>query len=339
MNKLNLIGFDTRLGFRTTELVQGDITTLTPPVDVLVVSAFSESYFPTKGTLICALQERHGINARELASRPALDFRAALGVWLSEPLQAGPAKRLLFVEMLGSGRDVEEAVDNVFAALTAMDSKHIPVSTIAMPLLGAGSQRLDPEAVAHILLPRVRDYLERSPSTARVQFIELNHQRAEHVSLAMDSALGRIRVSVPQEELTRALRADVLHRFVASDQRFQQMGSGLHQDWIQLLKEEDASSWKFGVLARKLVEMQLNWYATPKGDLATRIRALENTGRVPPWICGYMHVLRHLGNDAAHASASQVAGGSHAVTPSDLVAGLHCVQRILEQWMTDAAAN
>ena len=155
----------------------------------------------------------------------------------------------------------------------------------------------------------------------------------------MDAALGRIRVSVPQEELTKALRADVLHRFVASGQRSQQMGSGLHQDWIQLLNEEAASSWKFGVLARKLVEMQLNWYAIPKADLASRIRALESKGRVPPWICGYMHVLRHLGNDAAHASTGQAAGGSHAVTPSDLVAGLHCVQRILEQWVTDAAAS
>lgn len=339
MNKINQIGFDTRFGFRTTEIAHGDMTSIEQPVDVLVVSAFSESYYPAKGTLICALQEQHGINARELASRPDLDFRNALGVWLSEPLPGGPAKRLLFVEIRGSGRGVEEAVDNVFAALTAMDSKRIPVTSIAMPLLGAGSQKLDPEQVANILLPRVRDYLERSASTTTIQFVELDPERAALVSLAMDEALGRVRVSVPQEELARALRADVLNRFSASGHLFQEKGSMLRQDWMRLLENENASSTEFGVLARKLVEMQLNNFGIAKGQLPARIRELELSGKVPPWICGYMQVLRHLGNEAAHTGAGQAAEHTHAVTPSDLIAGLYCVQRLIDQWIATSHKN
>ena len=339
MNKINLIGFDTRLGFRTTELAQGDMTALSPAVDVLVVSVFSGSYYPTEGTLIRALQEQHGINARELAARPALDFREALGVWLSQPLEAGPARRLLFVEMGGSGRDLEDAVDNIFAALTAMDSKRIPVTSIAMPLLGAGSQRLDPETVANTLLPRVRDYLERSASTTKVLFVELDAGRAEQVSLAMDAALGRVRVSVPHEELAEALRADVLNRFSAAGHLFQDNGTTLRQDWMGLLKNENASSTEFGVLARKFVEMRLNVLGISRGQLPARIRELELTGKVPPWICGYMQVLRHLGNEAAHTGAGQPADAMHAVTPSDLIAGLYCVQRLLDQWISGTSKN
>ncbi|MGE4068630.1 MAG: DUF4145 domain-containing protein [Vicinamibacterales bacterium] len=70
---------------------------------------------------------------------------------------------------------------------------------------------------------------------------------------------------------------------------------------------------------------------TKTGHLHQRIRNLEEQGHVAPWICGYMHVLRHLGNEAAHEQ-----GLTPRVPPvvdqSDLGLCLLCVERLLRFW-------
>ncbi|WP_161794818.1 DUF4145 domain-containing protein [Desulfonatronum thioautotrophicum] len=69
------------------------------------------------------------------------------------------------------------------------------------------------------------------------------------------------------------------------------------------------------------------------GQLATRIRDLETKGIVAPWLCGYMHVLRHLGNEAAHENVHGASRVPSVVAPADLIAGLFCVQRqLLDSW-------
>lgn len=84
MNRINILGSDTKFGFRTFELYEGDISQLNRKVDVLVISAFSRNYVPFPGTVIWALKNNNNLNVSELAEFPAWDFRSTLDIWISK---------------------------------------------------------------------------------------------------------------------------------------------------------------------------------------------------------------------------------------------------------------
>src|SRR5690606_39455537 len=67
-----------------------------------------------------------------------------------------PIWRLMCVELRGTGVPVSEALDNVFAGLLVLEAKGTKASRVALPLLGAGSQKLAPEGLARELVPRAR---------------------------------------------------------------------------------------------------------------------------------------------------------------------------------------
>lgn len=329
MRRLNVIGLETRLGYRTVELIEGDITNLERRADVLVLSAFAGGYVPTPGSVMGSLWKRHRISLVELAQRPAIDLRESLCIWLSQVIPTGPASRLMCVELIGTGERLGELMDNVFACLLLAEAKGIPTGMVAMPLLGTGLQNIDPNEITGLLIPKAKKYLERSYGTSEIQFVEIEENKAALISDAMDKQLGRAKVTLPQEQLVGALRADVRHLLIQSQSLFSGSAIRLYNDWIRLLDEPMVRSADFGVAARKLVELLLSDLEVPQQPLYKRIRALEERSTVAPWICGYMHVIRHLGNESAH----EVTAGERrpsVVAPSDLTAGLFCVRRLLE---------
>lgn len=333
MSQINIVGVDTHHGFRTLELHEGDITSLDFHVDVLVFSAFAGSYIPSPGTVIQALLRRHRVDVEAESAVPALDVRTALGLWVSRPLEPEvPIGRLMCVEFHGSGLELDEILDNVFAGLTVLDAKGIPVSTVALPLLGTGLQFLPPEQIARELVPRARTHLQRSTTTSRIVFVEIDPSKAKLVSDGIDKALGRERVTLPQQHLVAALRQDIQHRIQHSAGLFRG-GEHVREEWLRLLSQSEIRSIEFGIAARKLVEFCTAYMGVKKGPLAVRIREMETQGRVAPWLCAYMHVLRQLGNEAAHENASGASRIPAIVAPADLTAGLFCVQRLLEGWI------
>lgn len=332
MSQLNIVGVDTRHGFKTLELHEGNIAGLDFRVDVLVLSAFAGSYLPSPGTVIQALLHKHRIDVEAESENAALDLRAALGVWVSRCFDpAVPIGRLMCVEFYGSGLEVEEILDNVFAGLTLLEAKGISVTTVALPLLGTGLQFLPPQEVAEELIPRARSHLSRSMTTKRIVFVEIDPQKAQLVSEGIDQALGRERVTLPQQQLVAALRQDIQHRIQHSGHLFRG-GEHVREEWLKLLSAPEIRSVEFGIAARKLVEYYVTTLGVTKGPLAVRIREVETQGRIAPWLCAYMHVLRQLGNEAAHENVSGSNRVPALLAPADLTAGLFCVQRILETW-------
>ena len=75
MRPVNAIGVDTRQGFRTIELFEGDVTALDRAVDVVVVSAFAGSYLPSRGTVLEALNR----NGRDISI--CFDITSWFGRW------------------------------------------------------------------------------------------------------------------------------------------------------------------------------------------------------------------------------------------------------------------
>jgi hypothetical protein len=334
MKRLNILGVDTPHGFRTVELFEGDITALEFPVDILVLSAFQGDYSPTPGTILGALQTRCGISIAEHARQPALDLREALSIWVSEVLpEPAPFSRALCVELVGSAMLLEEAVDNVFAGLMLLSAKGVPTGVVVLPILGAGSQGLDPDHIAAELVRRAEAYLQRSPGTAKIVFAEIDPQKARLMSDAIDRVLGRSKVNLPHEQLSAALRQDVAQRLHHADSLFLPDCAQVRDDWLRVLQQAEVRSVELGVNARKLVELMLTRLGVPAQPLYKRIRLLEEGDKVAPWICAYMHVLRHLGNESAHENAVGSTREPPVIAPADLIAGLFCVRRLLDFWI------
>jgi hypothetical protein len=333
MRSLNVLGVETVRGFRTVELFEGDLTALDFSADILVLSAYAGSYAPVSGSLIESLQISLGLRVADLARQPALDLRVALGTWVSRQLDAAsPFGRVLAIEMRGTLRPLGEALDNVFASLMLLSAKGVRTHVVALPLLGAGSQRLEPEHIAEQLVSRAKIYLDQAPHTGRLVFVERDPSRAEKVANAMDRVLGRHKVNLPQEQLVAALRQDVLHRLQHASTLFAPDCLEVRDDWLRLLQQKEIRAAEFGVGGRKFVELMLGRLGVPQQKLYERIRALEKLGTVSPWICAYMHVLRHLGNEMAHSSAMDSVRQPPTIAPADLTAGMFCLERLLDFW-------
>jgi hypothetical protein len=209
MEPVNIVEVETQWGYRSFELYQADITQLDFSVDLLVVSAFAGSYVPTHGTIIEALGKRCDVNVRLLAANPWLDFRPTLGCWISRELSCPSVTRILGVELLGGSLDISEALANVFVAASVAEMKGITAKTMALPVLGAGSQRLDAGKVIGAVLPRAVEYLKRSICTSRVVFAEIDPRRVALLNQAMNETLGRDKVTLPKGLLISNIRKEI----------------------------------------------------------------------------------------------------------------------------------
>jgi hypothetical protein len=338
MRELNVVGIEASAGFCVFHLLEGDITGLQEPVDVLIASAFVGSYAPTPGTVFAALREKHGVDVRELARDAEYDFRRSLGVWVSKQQAGGVFSRLLCVELIGAAQPISEILNNAFAALTLLEAKGEEIGRVAMPVLGAGSQGLDSDQMISLLLTQSKRYAERSRSLREVLFVEVDSARATALASAMDDVLGRRRVLLPKSELLSAMRKETMAALDQLQLRYPRQHDDLFAAWRALLEQEDIRSVELGIQSRKLVETLVAMLlpGRARDRLVDRIRAIENAGQVAPWICGYMNVLRHFGNESAHEKPPSERQPP-SVEEGDLALTLLCVERLLEYWHDWAA--
>lgn len=326
----NVVGIETGRTYATIELYEGDVVDVDSDTDVLVASAFAGGYEPTLGTVFGALRTKLGCNVEALSWEPDFDFRVPLSVWVSRELPDMPFNRLVCAEFVGSELSVSEVIQNVFAALSLLEAKGIPVRKIALPVLGAGLQGLLPEEVMAPMLEEARRFAQRSLYLEKISFVEINPSTATVLSEGMDRVLGRIRVSLPKSQILAALRKDVESKMYQADSLFDSDSRSLRDDWLALLSREDVRSVELGVQARRLVELLVRRLGDCTTDhLNHRIRKLEQSGSVAPWICGYMNVLRHLGNESAH-EPSPTPRRPPVVESEDLALSLFCVARLLD---------
>jgi len=125
------------------QLCHGDLSMLTAEddVDLLVLSAFPNSYSPTQRSLVGALSRR-GISVERLASDKYADLRETTSCWLSKELDVDECgfRRVLCFEP-ASAASAADSVGDVFRALVAFVGGQSGASNVAMPLLATGSMR------------------------------------------------------------------------------------------------------------------------------------------------------------------------------------------------------
>ena len=333
MTLLNQVGVETRWGFRTIELYRGDLTRLDDHVDVLVISCFRGSYHPTTGTVVAALRDC-GVDVEACAAAPALDLRQPFGTRSAEPLRDGPADRVLCAELRtlwgrvqGAAESPLAAFEDVFVTLSTFEARGGSARCVAMPALGAGSQGLDAAAVADALVRSAPAYLRRSATTERLLFVEIDGARADALGHAVDAALKRSDVSLPQSDFVEGVRREVQETVLS----LEPLEGRLAQDIAAVLSRDHVRSFELGVVGRRVAERVVaDLGVGGTRDLASGIEGLAGVG-VASWIRSYLHVLRVLGNESAHERDRPGQTPAH-VEARDVAIGLFCLQRVLEFW-------
>src|SRR5207237_7786813 len=162
MKLLNLIEIETPRGYRAFELYHGDITQLDLKVDVLAISAFSNSYHPVPGTVLAALATNCQIDVQALAREREFDLVEAFGCWVAKTTPNTKFERLLCAELVGGKLEIAEVIGNLFIVLAILELKGIKVQTLALPVLGAGQQQQSPTVVIKELLDSSPTYMHQS---------------------------------------------------------------------------------------------------------------------------------------------------------------------------------
>jgi hypothetical protein len=177
------------------QLFHGDLSAIPEKyaVDVLVVSAFPDSYTPNWGTLFEGLYQR-GLDMRLVARSKEADERESLGCWLSRELPAETQnrfhfKRVLcfepkhprFVENQSAGdSSIPQKVAFVFRCLnhfTIPDRERkfdFRISSVAMPLLATGNQGVPVAKLLPQLLEAAIFWLEQGLPIDRLNIVAFN---------------------------------------------------------------------------------------------------------------------------------------------------------------------
>jgi hypothetical protein len=238
------------------------------------------------------------------------------------------------VETLRGPQQIQTTLENIFVFLAALEAKGIELGTFALPVLGAGNQRIDPARVIGVLVPAALKHLERSIATERILFVAYTKPDAEMLSNAMDEHLGRIQIVAKNGPIEEGLKRE-LERLLtrAASLSHDQIPPHLSELRRSLLSEQTRAL-EIGISSRRLVEFMVNRMLRRKsrGELMLDIEALSEVG-VAPWIRSYMHMLRVIGNEQAHLKNVEARRPPH-VTDRDLTACLFCIQRLLDFWVS-----
>ena len=177
-----------------------DVTYLPFPVDILTTSAFVGSYEPTPRTVFCALHNI-GIQVNRLAANPEFDLRSPCHVWLSREIPFHPANigRIGCIELLGhhlshldpyvAEQTMINSIRSYFQMLDIACLYGVRMTTIALPLLGAGRQKLSGDLLLVPLINECIAFLKRNPYAQNIFFVERNPQKAELIANCLRNSL------------------------------------------------------------------------------------------------------------------------------------------------------
>lgn len=209
MELLDRLVVHSERGKHNIEIYHGDLTQIPSEhsVDVLIVSAFPNSYAPSRRTLVGALHRR-GVSVKELAADKAADLRQNYASWLSHPIETMTGfERILCYEPLTKGPPAE-TIGDIFRALMPFVQDAPYVERIAMPLVATGSQSFAMVDVLDALLDAAVNWLQLGLPIESIKIVELNQAKALEMKGAFAALKRRYKTDAPQRFRERIYRYD-----------------------------------------------------------------------------------------------------------------------------------
>ena len=338
MEQINIVELEKPSGYCSVEIYHGDITKIPEPVDLLVVSAFKGSFYPTPGTVLGALNSRLGICVEELFKKKIINLRDSLNCWVTENTDNETFKRIMVVEIVGGASegliDINKIFRNLFIAISVIGQIGNDIKTLALPSLGTGRQNLDFKATTGALLVQLGKQLEKGLDLERIMFVEYNKDKSKMLSDALDKTLNRVTFRLPVDEVITRLKDDILSSIKRNaSKEFLQTDTYLYLK--RTFENPSARSVEFGLACRRLAENLFSEMYFP-GETGSRLSFHQKIKRlsknnVAQWMVSYLHLIRIFGNEAAHEIGnSKIRPRSIAVR--DITLLLFSTQRVVEFW-------
>lgn len=207
---------------RKIELCKGDLANLQPgeKIDILIVSAFPDSYDPTPASLIGALHRR-GVSVAQLAKTKRFDLRSTFSCWLSSDLtdvsESIGFKRILCFEPATRAKP-PEVVGDIFRCLAPFLLGEYPEATVAMPIVASGEQRWsDEDMLLHILRAAVH-WLSQGLPLKCLKIVESVPEKAGRLHSAFKSAEFQTHASISAPQ--SAMRYDAFISYSRNDREY-----------------------------------------------------------------------------------------------------------------------
>lgn len=346
MSLINLISVPTTSGIKTIEIHNDDLTKMTFDVDVLVLSAFHNQYFPAPGTVIEALQNNTGISLLKLSQNPLLDLRASLHCWVSNQIDNHPFKHIVCIEGIktsiensGTG---ENALSDLFGTIALLQYKNIKATSIALPVLGAGHQKNSIDAILPQLIEKVIDALNTNPSLNTIYFVEINKEKAQLIDATTNSYLNRgkdkLELVFDDPLLVNSLELILTKLVQIKNNSF--YNNKTITNLISKISNKNLRFFELGILCRKLQELLLADISDLKSEnyitLFEYINDLKSKN-VADWMITYLHTLRVFGNFMAHEGESTNIP-SH-MEKTEVIVFTHALNRLLDFYINFKNTN
>jgi hypothetical protein len=274
-----------------------------------------------------------GLSVSDIRESCEFDLTRQFGFWISRRLHHAAYGRVICTE-ISHRTDPEEVIEKIAVAIALLEAVNIEARSVAMAVLFAGLLRMPPKRIATALVPMAERILSRARWLERVLFVEKDDTRAQALDRAFDSVLGRAHLVLPQKSLIRGLKTDILNAIAEGEQYVPEGHLRLVSEMREALSARKLRAVDLGILARRVVEFIANdilGESNTTPDMFSRIDKLSEK-RVANWIQSYMHVLRTLGNEAAHEK-NTYGRRPPSVQEADLIICLLCIHRLWGFWV------
>ena len=346
MKPLNIVELEHKKGFISIEIFQGDLTNMGFHIDLLVVSAKRNSYYPTTGTLIKALKDNLSINIKELEKQQKINLKSALNCWVTNKHNSDHFNNILILEFDNSEKNkkfsIKQVFKNMFITISVLQQMGIEIKTIAMPALGTGWLKLNFETVITSLLEEIKIQIDQNTVLLnRLIFVEYSKEKASKLSHSLDKVLKRVDIKIPVDEIMTNVKKEIL-KIVKKNTSKEFNESETFMFLKNTFADKNSKSIVYGIACRRLIENLLTVkYFSNEADnqlsFFKKINLLKEKD-VANWIISYLHVIRIFGNESAHdlSHSDRIPGNIEA---KDISLLLFCVQRVLEFILIEKTAN
>jgi hypothetical protein len=344
---------------RTVEVRCGDLFGLGIQVDLLVISAWVNSYHPDPGSMVAALEQGCGLKVAELATNKEVDLMGAESIrgWVSRELvhdsSARARTRFTRLVVLETPKDPKpigedaEVFRRLFRLLAVLPLYDIHCRSVATPLLNTGRQNLMPEALYPAIINAVGNSFRHVPELRRLIIFDRKEDALGQLCSLIDRRLHRTPLQRELLRLNDSYRPyldDLVKKLelfrVNEDNHIALRNTdvrGCLADLIHELRADQVTLVMIGMRARTLLEalLQIRLGVVAEGQpLFKLVKELGEETGVSAWSLNAMHTVRTFGNWMGHAN--QVVEAEpiprRDVSENDMLAMLLALGRILDDY-------
>jgi hypothetical protein len=354
MRTLN--AFDAAPG-QTVAVKHGDLFDLGMHADLLVISAWENSYNPDPGSMVKVLLDRCGLVVGELEREVDFSQSPSIRSWVSRPIdpsltiaktsghRAFTFRRIAVVESPKIPAEHRDglAFKQMFRLLALLPLHGVNCSTVVTPLLNTGRQQELPESLFPAILEAIDSSFRHVPDLRQLIFADLKEAELQRLCDQIDARLHR----TPLQKKVLSLDAEytpLLQKLLSKLEDFQRRERNAIADeavsdnlaiLIDELNGEHVTPVTLGISARKLIEALVKKRLDGRGGDQSLFNLVKLLGTdISAWSANAIHTVRSFGNWMGHATPeveSEVIPRKE-VDHDDMLAMLLALQRVLDDY-------